>query len=151
MYNIHIYMQCLRISVSNDRVVVWKTVYRQYDCMCLYASVNRSPFVQVEIDDRLPISNSGELLCSYSNNSDEFWVSLIEKAYMKVQMLIHCSTEVLTSIMTSKKLTYMYTNLWHHDPCLVGKLAIFSADLAQSHLRLFNFKTFSFSVLLCRF
>ncbi len=86
-------------------------MYRQYDCMCLYASVNRSPFVQVEIDDRLPISNSGELLCSYSNNSDEFWVSLIEKAYMKVQMLIHCSTEVLTSIMTSKKLTYMYTNL----------------------------------------
>ena len=36
------------------------------------------------IDDRLPVSMSGELLCSYSSNGDEFWVSLIEKAYMKV-------------------------------------------------------------------
>lgn len=26
----------------------------------------------------------GELLCSYSSNHDEFWISLIEKAYIKV-------------------------------------------------------------------
>ena len=39
---------------------------------------------KIVIDDRLPISHSGELLCSYSNNRDEFWISLIEKAYMKV-------------------------------------------------------------------
>lgn len=39
---------------------------------------------QVEIDDRLPVSHSGELLCSHSSNRDEFWVSIIEKAYMKV-------------------------------------------------------------------
>ncbi|XP_054169050.1 calpain-7-like isoform X2 [Oppia nitens] len=39
---------------------------------------------KVLIDDRLPVDKYGQLLCSYSSNKQEFWVSLLEKAYMKV-------------------------------------------------------------------
>ena len=40
--------------------------------------------IQVIIDDYFPVDYCNALLCSHSVNKDEFWVSLMEKAYMKV-------------------------------------------------------------------
>ncbi|KAL0482137.1 hypothetical protein AKO1_013358 [Acrasis kona] len=38
----------------------------------------------VHIDDLFPVSADNRLLCSHSTNKSEMWVSLIEKAYMKL-------------------------------------------------------------------
>ncbi|KAK3277900.1 hypothetical protein CYMTET_14125 [Cymbomonas tetramitiformis] len=39
---------------------------------------------KVLVDDRLPCDAAGRLICAHSSHSSEFWVSIIEKAFLKV-------------------------------------------------------------------
>lgn len=39
---------------------------------------------KVIVDDKMPLDKNGKLLCSYTTCPNELWVSIIEKAYMKV-------------------------------------------------------------------
>jgi calpain-7 len=39
---------------------------------------------KIIVDDFLPVDKSDNVICARSSNKNELWVSIIEKAYMKV-------------------------------------------------------------------
>ncbi|KAF9921717.1 calpain 7 [Linnemannia zychae] len=39
---------------------------------------------RVVVDDYLPVSKTGTLMCTFSTNKNELWPSIVEKAYMKL-------------------------------------------------------------------
>lgn len=59
-------------------------IYNKYGKFIVKLHVNGVPR-RVVIDDRLPFDPvNKKLLCSCSKNPTEFWISLVEKAYLKL-------------------------------------------------------------------
>ncbi|CAO3701156.1 unnamed protein product [Rhizopus stolonifer] len=52
----------------------------KYVVKLVYNGITR----KVVVDDLLPISREGTLMCTFSTNKGELWASIIEKAYMKL-------------------------------------------------------------------
>ncbi|KAJ3077305.1 hypothetical protein HDU98_004267 [Podochytrium sp. JEL0797] len=52
----------------------------KYSVKLIFNGIHR----KIVVDDYLPVSKSGSLMCTYSSNQNEIWPSIVEKAYMKL-------------------------------------------------------------------
>eukprot|EP00163_Fabomonas_tropica_P002241 TRINITY_DN1168_c0_g1_i2.p1 TRINITY_DN1168_c0_g1~~TRINITY_DN1168_c0_g1_i2.p1 ORF type:complete len:1191 (-),score=145.97 TRINITY_DN1168_c0_g1_i2:53-3625(-) len=75
------------LEVNHDRKLLSATIYPnevspvgKYICRFFINGIYR----QVVIDDYVPVDQDGAVLCSVSSNRNEMWLTLLEKAYMKV-------------------------------------------------------------------
>ncbi|VDO62753.1 unnamed protein product, partial [Schistosoma curassoni] len=85
MLSIHLFMIRLFpiIFVIYPQGITNEAIYNPCGKYMVRLNFNGVPR-KVIIDDFLPMGKDGKLLCCYSNNQNELWVSLLEKAYMKV-------------------------------------------------------------------
>ncbi|XP_071446361.1 calpain-7-like [Hetaerina americana] len=73
----------LIISILYPRNSKGDPIYNPFGKYMVKLHINGIPR-KVIVDDTLPVGHHGELLCSYSTNRGELWISILEKAYMKV-------------------------------------------------------------------
>ena len=65
-----IYIVCFFFFQAEDGIRDWSVTGVQTCALPIY----------------LPMGKDGQLLCSFSSNKSELWVSMLEKAYMKVKI-----------------------------------------------------------------
>ncbi|CAG8637952.1 120_t:CDS:10, partial [Paraglomus occultum] len=58
---------------------------KQLITKCIYPQDEHGkPMYNPFVDDLLPVSRDGTLMCTFSTNKDELWPSIVEKAYLKL-------------------------------------------------------------------
>ncbi|KAI9354702.1 hypothetical protein BD770DRAFT_324684 [Pilaira anomala] len=78
---------------------------------------------KVVVDDLLPVSREGTLMCTFSTNKGELWASIIEKAYMKLMggydfpgsnsgIDLHCLTGWIPEHIFISDKNFVADNVW---------------------------------------
>ncbi|KAI7894172.1 uncharacterized protein EV154DRAFT_415548 [Mucor mucedo] len=78
---------------------------------------------KVVVDDLLPVSREGTLMCTFSTNKGELWASIIEKAYMKLMggydfpgsnsgIDLHCLTGWIPEHIFISDKSFVADNVW---------------------------------------